>query len=100
MVAHRCHVSARCVGYRYVGIDDVLVGNYLIDAHAGARDPLKFFGGRKGFIVRPAEKSVCISDGCRMFGGIVCDDELDLRERVAQFLGVVGAHMIGAYYNL
>jgi hypothetical protein len=34
-----------------------------------------------------------------MISGVICNDEIDIREGIDQFVGIVSAHVVGSDYN-
>ena len=99
MVAHRSNVGARRICYRHVRIDDVLVCDDPVDAHARARDPFQVLRCREGIAAWPAEKCVSVAYRIYVIGRVIRNDELDLRERIAQLVGIVSTNMVGANNN-
>ena len=99
MVTHRGHVCSWSVSNRHLGFNDVLVGNNFVDSHTGASNPFQLICGIESLAVRPPKESISAFYSLNMIRGFIGNDEIDIREGINQFVGVVSTHVVGSDYN-
>ena len=85
VVGHGVHVRTRSVCYREVGRHDFRYGDQLIDARAGAVNPLELASRQEGFSRGPSHKHIGIYNRIRLIGVGIGWHKFHVGECVRQF---------------
>ena len=79
VVGHGIYVRTRSVCDREVGRHNFWYGDQLVDARAGAVNPLELPGRQEGFSRRPSHEHVGIYNRIRLFGVVISRHKLQRR---------------------